>query len=229
MTLKDSLRYVTHENSELLPVKMTNATVWFPNPERSAAEPGGELECWAKDGVENVESIEPLFPDLTPYTRVFRCTGHCYNHVAQDVLSVRVNAGEYGSAEGSNRFWDFTVPEQLKDFLLVDSDRNERAAAKSFEMDFEARKKERVYPTTHADVRHFELEGINWLYFVTCDIPLDMEDTIFLTPLSPTECLDLAFHISVADKSVERASDYLDFKQFLITDYLRRIKIERHQ
>ncbi len=226
MSLKGELVTISHEDGDDIEILVPGSKLIFKSSARDAMEPGGTLEFVASEGIDAVAPYLIEQSEFGKFTKIFSCKWPCYDNVAQTVLSVSVTAGIFMVDEECASQWNLLSDNGLIAFLISDFDAAERSVAQAFDKDFEEYCQDNYFAKQESDFSDVSCGNIKWKHSVSGSLSMDLESARFNLALPPKSVLYVSFSVSMLRDGYEDAPDLNEFKQHLVTEYLKHIRIE---
>lgn len=227
MILDKELVTISHGDSNRLRFDAKIAEISFPDPNRTADEPGGKVDFWPSDSFATMDFYNQQNYEFGPFVGILRCNWSSYNRSAQIVMRTYVNAAIGSLTEVWQKKWNFDSESDFIDFLINDTESAERETAKNFEMDFNEYGQDRIYPKLASDFFSFKVNEIVWKCFVTCNVDGSQQYVSFALPISASSYLLINVQVEMLRQIDASDEDIHTFKQHLVEDYLRHIKVVR--
>ncbi len=225
MSLKEALVTISHGEGDDIEILVPGFKLIFKSPVRDAMQPGGTLNFVASDGFDAVAPYLIEQTEFGKFVKIFDCSWPCYDNVAQTVLSVSVKAGIFILSEEASSQWN-VLSDELMEFLIKDFDAAERSVAETFGKEFEEYCKDNYFARLQSDFSDVHCARLKWKHSVSGSVNMDMESARFNLALSPESILYVSFSVSMLRDGYRNAPDLNEFKQYLVTEYLKHIRIE---
>lgn len=227
MSLMSELIVINHENSPNIELEIPDAVLTLKSPLRNANKPGGKIRYQAPEKREDLVRLDSRSTEYGEYFELLRCNWPCADQLANTVMITSLRIGAFKLNAAGTKQWNLNCDTDLRKFIVSDIERNEILLAQNLEMNFDEYCKDNYFPKATTDLNDYADENNKWLYAVSGTKSVQFESTLFCTTLSETAVLFTLFDIEILGAHLKSAPDLNEFKHFLVTEYLRHIKIER--